>query len=128
MNETDTSANTALFYRGGVAVAALTSILSVWTTIVRDDGSGAGFFLIIMAAIVGAFAAWFRADGMARTMLGVAIMQATSGLATATAPITAATTDGVFKAIMFNGIAAALWLVSAGCFHIAAKAGRGAAA
>ena len=81
-------------YRAGVAVAALASFLTVWTTIVRDDGSGMSYFMLIMAAAVGGFAAGFRPAGMARTMLGVAVMQALLGVATATAPIVASVPGG----------------------------------
>ena len=66
-------------YRAGIAVAALASFLTVWTTIVRDDGNGMGFFMVIMAVGVGWFAAWFRPAGMARTMVGVAVMQVAVG-------------------------------------------------
>lgn len=111
-------------YRAGVAAAILTSFLTVWTTIVRDDGNSAGFFLVILAAGVGAFAAWFRAAGMARAMLGVAGMQAMLGIAIATAPVTAQAPDGPFRALVFGGVFAGLWLVSSGCFWAAAKAGR----
>src|SRR6185295_4698127 len=103
-------------YRAGAAVALVTSFLTVWTTIVRDDGNGIGFFLLIMAAAVGAFAAWFRAAGMARTMLGVAIMQILLGVAFATAPSTASLPDGGFRLLLFSGIFAALWLASAALF------------
>ena len=108
-------------YRAGVAVALVTSFLTVWTTIVRDDGNGMGFFLLIMAAMVGAFAAWFRPEGMARTMFGVAIMQALLGLAIATAPSTASVPEGPFKALLFSGIFTALWLASAAFFRVASK-------
>ncbi|MGQ0660578.1 hypothetical protein [Sphingosinicella sp.] len=91
------------------------------TTIVRDDGNGIGFFLLIMAAAVGAFAAWFGAAGMARTMLGVAIMQALLGLAIATAPVTASVPDGPSRALLFSGFFAVLWLISAACFRVAVK-------
>lgn len=115
-------------YRAGVAVACAASLLTVWTTIVRDDGAGIGFFLLIMAAVVGAFAAWFRPDGMARTMLGVAIMQILLGVAIATAPSTASVADGPSRALLFSGVFAALWLISAACFRASARAGRGVAA
>ena len=115
-------------YRAGVAVALLTSFLTVWTTIVRDDGTGIGFFLLIMAAAVGGFAARFRPAGMARTMLGVAIMQLLLGIAIATAPSTASTPDGVFRAMLFSGIFTALWLISAACFRVASKSDHRAAA
>ena len=115
-------------YRAGVAVAVLSSFLTVWTTIVRDDGEGIGFFLIIMAAMVGAFAAWFRPAGMARTMLGVAVMQLLFGLAIATAPVTASTPDGPVRAMLFNGFFAMLWLTSAAFFRAAWKGDRKATA
>lgn len=108
-------------YRAGIAVAVLASFLTVWTTIVRDDGTGMGYFMVITAVAVGWFAAWFRPDGMARTMVGVAVMQALLGIATATAPITAAVPDGPFKALLFNTVFAALWLVSAAFFRAASK-------
>jgi hypothetical protein len=91
----------------------------VWTTLVRDDGNGIGFFLVIMAAVVGGFSAWFRPAGMARAMFGVAIMQALLGVAIATAPSTASLPDGSFKALLFSGFFTALWLVSATFFRTA---------
>ena len=121
MTDTGKASSGLRAYRAGIALAALTSFMIVWTTIVRDDGTGAGFFLIIMAAGVGGFAASFRSAGMARTMVGISIMQMSLGLATATAPITANIPDGPFKAILFNGVFAILWLVSATLFHAAAK-------
>ncbi|MEO7690208.1 MAG: hypothetical protein ABIS51_13070 [Sphingomonas sp.] len=108
-------------YRAGVAVALMASFLTVWITIVRDDGTGISFFLLIMAAAVGGFSAWFRPAGMARTMLGVAIMQALLGLAIATAPSTASVPGGPFKILVFSGFFAAIWLISAAFFRAAAK-------
>jgi hypothetical protein len=107
-------------YRAGVSVAVVTSLLSVWITIVHDDGNGIGFFLVILAAATGAFAAWFRAAGMARAMLGVAGMQALLGIAIATAPITARVPGASFQALAVSGVFAALWLVAAACFRAAA--------
>lgn len=109
-------------YRWGVAVVLVTSFLIVWTTIVRDDGNGIGFFMLIMTAAVGGVSAWFRPAGMARTMLGVAIMQALLGVAIATAPSTARTPDGPLGILLFSGLFMALWLVSAALFRAAAKA------
>ena len=111
-------------YRAGVGVAVVTSLLTVWTTIVRDDGTGVGWFLVIMAAVVGAFAAWFRPAGMARAMIGVAVMQLLLGIAIATAPITALVPGAVMRALIASGGFAALWLVSAACFRAAAKGDR----
>jgi hypothetical protein len=108
-------------YSAGVAVAFVTSFLTVWTTIVRDDGHGIGFFLLILATGTGWFAAWFQPAGMARTMVGVAAMQALLGLAIATAPLTANVPGGPFKILLFSGVFMMLWLVSAAFFHAAAR-------
>jgi hypothetical protein len=97
------------------------SFLTVWTTIVRDDGTGVGYFMVILAVGVGWFAAWFRPAGMARTMVGVAIMQALLGMLIATAPVTASTPDGPSNALLFSGFFTALWLISANFFRIASK-------
>src|SRR3954447_14185138 len=115
-------------YRAGVAAAVVTSFLTAWTTVVRDDGNGIGFFLLIMAAMVGGFSAWFRPAGLARTMLGVAIMQALLGTLIATAPSTASIPDGSLKALLLSAMFAALWLVSAAFFRIAAKSDQRATA
>ena len=108
-------------YRAGAIVAVLASLLTVWTTVVRDDGSGIGYFMVIMAAAVGAFSAWFCPGGMARTMVGVAVMQVLLGVAVATAPTTASLPHGSLKALLFSGVFAALWLTSAAYFRVASK-------
>ena len=115
-------------YRAGVAVAVVASLLTVWTTVVRDDGTGMGYFMLIMAAVVGGFSAWFRPAGMARTMLGVAIMQALLAVATATVPTTVSTPGGSLRALLFGGFFTALWLISATCFRAASKRAYEAAA
>ncbi len=111
-------------YRAGAAIALVTAFLTVWTTIVRDDGNGIGFLLLVVTAAVGAFAAWFRPAGMARAMLGVAVMQALVGIGVATAPVTASEPDGPVRALVFSGFFTALWLLSALCFRAAARGER----
>ena len=74
-------------YYAGAGVALVTSFLIVWTSIVRDDGQAMGNFGVIMAAMVGSFATRFQPRGIARAMLGVAVMQVLIGIAIATAPI-----------------------------------------
>lgn len=117
-------ANRNWAYWGGVGLAVFASFMTVWTTIVRDDGDGAAFFMLILAAAVGGFAAWFRPLGMARTMLGVAVMQVLLGSLIATAPSTASMPGGALKALLFSVIFAALWLLSAAFFWTAAKTER----
>lgn len=115
-------ANGRRAYQFGVAVAVVASFLIVWTTVVRDDGNGAGFFMLILAAAVGAASAWFRPAGMARAMLGVAIMQVLLGALIATAPSTASVPGGSVRILLFSGVFMALWLISAVFFRAAAKA------
>ena len=115
-------------YRAGIAVALVTSFLTIWTTVVRDDGNGMRFFLPVMAAMLGTFTAWLRPAGMARAMLGVAIMQALSGIAVATAPSTASEPDGPARALIAAGSFALLWLTSSALFHAAAQGKRTGAA
>lgn len=110
-------------YRAGVAVAALTAFLSVWTSIVRDDGNAMGFFMTILAVGVGWFAAGFKAAGMARTMLGVAIMQVAVGLLVATAPVTQQAGESA-KFLLLCGGLALFWLVSETFFRAASRASR----
>ncbi|MEA3058977.1 MAG: hypothetical protein QOE50_389 [Sphingomonadales bacterium] len=111
-------------YRVGAAIALLTSFLTVWTTVVRDDGNGIGFFMLIMAAAVGGFAASFRAAGLARTMFGVAVMQGLLGIAIATAPSTATLPNGSLRALLLSAVFAVFWLVSAAFFRAAARGDR----
>ena len=114
-------------YRSGIVVAFAVALLTVWTTIVRDDDSGAGFFMTILAVGVGWFAAGFRAAGMARAMVGVAVMQICLGALIATAPVTADLPSGPLKALLFNCSFSVLWLISATLFRAAAKGEHGVA-
>ena len=113
-------------YRAGVGVAVVTALLTVWTTIVRDDGTGIGYFMVVMAAAVGGFSACFQPTGMARTMLGIATMQILLGIAIATAPSTAKIPDASLQVLLFNGVFAVLWLTSGALFHVASKHKAGA--
>ena len=112
-------------YRAGVAAALLTSFVTVWAVFVRDDDTGMQYFLVVMAAMTGAFAAGFRAGGMARAALGTGVMQALLGIAIATAPVTAHVANGPVRALATGAFLAACWLFAAACFHIAARAARG---
>lgn len=120
----DQSGGNSRAFRGGVALAVVTSLLTVWTTIVRDDGSGAGYFMLILAPGVGAFAALFQPGGMARTMLGVAVMQAALGFLIATAPSTSRLPGGSTRVMLFTAGFSLLWLASAALFHRAGRPAR----
>ncbi|MGN6463314.1 MAG: hypothetical protein ACTHLY_19215 [Pseudolabrys sp.] len=108
-------------YRTGVAVAVATSLLTLWTMIVRDDGTGIGYIMLVAAAIVAAASARFQPTGMARAMLGVAIMQTLLAALIITAPSTANIPGGATKILLFAAAFTTLWLISAGLFRAAAK-------
>ena len=112
------AARSATAYRLGVGVAVVTALLTVWTTIVRDDGGGLPFFMVVLAAPVSAFAAAFRPAGMARAMVGVGTMQALLAIGIGTAP------DGSSKALVASSTLTFFWLMSAALFAVAAKAER----
>jgi len=112
-------------FQAGVAAAMLASLLTIWTTIVRDDSTGGTYFMLIMAVMVGWFSAGFQPAGMARTMFGIAVMQMVNGLLVATAPVIANVPGGSLRALLFNTVFAALWLSSAALFRVAS--GRGGA-
>lgn len=111
-------------YRMGVAVAVAASLLTLWTTIVRDDGTGIGYIMLIAAAIVTTASVRFQPAGMARAMLGIAIMQLLLTALIVTAPSTANIPDGETKALLFAAFFTTLWLISAGLFRAAAKTRR----
>lgn len=109
------------FYRAGVCMVALTVFLTVWTTIVRDDNTGESYFMLLLAIGVGAFATRLSAEGLARTLAGVAVMQVLLGMLIATAPITATRPPGPLWAFGFNCVFALLWLGAAALFRSAAR-------
>jgi hypothetical protein len=120
-NETIGRAPGARAYRAGVGLAILAAFLIIWTTIVRDDGNGIGFFMVIMAVGAGWWVAGFRPAGMARIMVGVAAMQAAVGMLIATAPVTASVPGESMKALLYSGFFVLLWLASGLCFCISAS-------
>lgn len=60
-----------------------------------------------------------RAQSMARTLVGAAVMQGAAGMLTATAPIVARVPGESAEALIFAGVFALLWLTSAACFRTA---------
>ena len=114
--------------RAGAAVALATGFLEVWMNLAvgivgsTDNAQNQGFFGVVVAAGACAFVAKLRPDGMARAMLATAGVQALLGLMVATAPITARVEPmGPSGVLMLTGMFTALWLVSAGLFHMSAR-------
>lgn len=113
--------STSNAYGLGAAVALATSFVTVWTTIVRDDGNGLGFFGAVFTAAACAFVAKCKAEGMARAMLATAGVQAMLAAMVATAPIT----EQPIKILMLSGVFCLLWLASAELFRRSARVDSG---
>lgn len=120
--------STSMAYRAAAALAVAAAFLLVWINLAvgivgsEDNPTNLGFFLLVLAAAVGAFAAEFRARGMARAMLGVAGVQMLLGVVIATAPSTARVEPmGAWGVLMISGFFAALWLASAALFLRASR-------
>ena len=128
MAETGKQAGGGRAYGAGIAIALVASLVTTWTTIVRDDGNGLGFLAVVMTAGVVGFATHFRPADMARGMFGVAIMQVLIAVAVATAPSTASLPGGAIRIAGASGIYTGLWLMSALCFGASARGEREAAA
>jgi hypothetical protein len=122
-----TSADPA--YRTGVTTALGASFLLTWVNLVagitgnQDSPVNFGFFILVLTAGVSAFAVRARPDGMARAMLGVAVVQAILTALAATDPSTASDPRGVGGVVLLSGYFTALWLISAALFHRSARMG-----
>jgi hypothetical protein len=108
-------------YRGAVAVAVVGAFLMTWINLAvgiigsEHDPLNQLFFGVLLVGLAGASLARFRAAGMARAMLAMAVAQA------AMAVLTLAVHGGTFLLSVFF---AAAWLLSAALFRRAA-AGEG---
>ena len=121
-------------YRAGVTTAFAAALLLTWVNVVGgltgnpQNPQQVAFLVLFLTAGVGAFAARARPDGMARAMLGVAVVQAILTGLTVTDPSTASDPRGVAGFLLLSGYFTALWLVSAAAFWQAARQGRRTAA
>ena len=120
------SANIA--YRAGAALAVAAAFLLIWINLAVgivgdvDNPTNLGFFLLVLAAGVGVYAAELRARGMARAMLAVGAVQLLLGALIATAPSTARVEPmGAWGVLAISGFFAALWLISAALFRRASR-------
>ncbi len=110
--------SSSTIYRAAFATAVLGGFLLVWINLavgmVGDGPFNLWFAGVLVVGIVGALIARFRAAGMVRTLLAMAVAQASiAGYAL----VTAMDPRGSTFSLLFAGI----WLVSAALFHWAAR-------
>lgn len=122
-------ANRHWSYRAGAALMIVTSLLIGWMNLAvgiagnEENPVNLSFFVLIGVAATGAFAAEFRAGGLARAMLGVAAIQLMLGLIVSTGPVGAHEPAGPMGLFALNGFFALLWLAAGALFAKAARAG-----
>jgi hypothetical protein len=115
-------------YRAGLALAIAAALLLGWMNLAvgiagaEDNPVNLSFFMLIAAVAIAAFAAEFRAGGMARAMFAVAALQILLGVIVSTGPVAAHEPSGPTGLFALNGFFALLWLVSGALFFKAARA------
>lgn len=117
-----------LAFRAAVAVAVGAAFLLVWVNLAvgiigdEDDPANLMFFGVIAAGVIAAFAADFRARGMARAMLAMAGLQGLAGATTLAAEWGADGEGWPRMIFVMTGFFGGLWLLSAWLFSKAARA------
>ena len=123
-------ASSSWAYRGGAALALLTSFLLVWINGAvgilgnEDNPANLVFAVIILMAIAGTIVAKAKADGMVRAMTVAASAQAIVGLVVFARGIAANEPPGAFGLLFLIGGLAVMWLGSALLFRKAARGER----
>ena len=117
-------------YRAAVGVAVVAAFLMAWVSLAvgiigpEDNPLNLMYVGVYAVGFVGALLARYRARGMTLALLATAAAQ---GLVAAVATVTGIVhADGgmeVVRQLVLNGFFAVMWLVSAGLFHRAARAG-----
>ncbi|MFN3931995.1 MAG: hypothetical protein ACK4JY_09635 [Brevundimonas sp.] len=116
-----------LAYRAGVVVAVGAGFLLVWVNLAvgiiggEDDPANLMFFGILAAGVIGGLAADFRARGMARALLAMAVLQGLAGAAALAAGWGAGSENWPQVIYVMTGFFGGLWLLSAWLFRKAAR-------
>ena len=113
-------------YRLGAAAAIGTASLLVWVNLAvgiignENNPLNLMFFGVILTALVGGIAARFRADGMARTMIVTAALQAAIGIGVFLTDAGGSEPPGAIGLLLLIEFFALGWAVSAALFQKAA--------
>ena len=117
--------NTA--YRAAVGVAVVAAFLLIWINLAvgiigsEDNPANLMYFGMLGLGLVGAFIARFRADGMARALVAMALAQGLIAVITLAAGLGSEGENWPRVILVLNGFFATLWLASAWLFRKAAR-------
>ena len=114
-------------YRIAAALALAGAFLLIWINLAvgligsEDNPANLMYFGLLALGIIGAFIARSRADGMARTLVAMAIAQGLIAVITLSAGLGSEGENWPQVIVVLNGFFAALWLISAWLFRQAAR-------
>lgn len=120
-------ASPSIAFRAGVAVAMVATFLLVWINLAvgiigsEDNPANLMFLGVIALGVAGAFIANFRADGLSRTLLAMAIAQGLAGTVALAARWGSTGENWPQPIVVLTGLFVLLWLGSAWLFHKAAR-------
>jgi MFS family permease len=118
----------SLAFRAAVGVAVVTTLLLIWINLAvgiigpEDNPLNLLYGGVLAVAILGAVLARFRPGGMAPALFATALAQAMVALIAAVAGPDEP--PGLFGVLALNMAFAALWLISAALFRMAARPSR----
>ena len=121
-----------IFYRAGAVVAVAACFLLIWVNLAvgifgsDDNDANLLFAGVIAVAAGGAFAARFRAAGLATAMIAAAAAQTLVGIIALAAGLASPGPVGLYEVAVGTGLFGGLWLLSAWLFRTAAKRTPGA--
>lgn len=114
-------------YRAAVGVAVVAAFILIWMNlavgIIGSEGNPANLMYggVLAVALLGAIAARFRSDGMARALVATALAQALTGVIAVAAGWGAGGTNRPATIMILTGIFTALWLAAAWLFRRASR-------
>ena len=122
-------ASSSLSYRLGGLAALLAAVGLVWVNGAvglfgnEENPANLMFLAVIAIAVVGAVIVRFRAAGLASVLTVAAVAQLLAGVVGYAAGWATPGVAGLYELGLSSVLFGGLWLVSAGLFHLAARAG-----
>lgn len=122
---TGTTGNVA--HRAAVGIAVVAGFILVWINLAvgiigsEDNPANLMYGGVLAIGMIGAVAARFRSNGMARSLAGMALAQVVVGVVALTAGLGSAGANWPGAIVFLTGFFTTLWLTSAWLFRKAAR-------